>query len=64
MKDLNQFCNVYLKLEFISFKLIPIETSLWHHNRQHATSREVSKGTIVVKLFLCLFIRTEDICTM
>ena len=50
----DQFYNVYLKLWFISFKLMPIDTSLWCHSHQHATSRDVSNDTIVVEHFSCV----------
>ena len=54
IQDSDQICNAYLKLWFISFELMPIETSLWHHNHQHATSRYASKGTIVMKHVSCV----------
>ena len=54
MQDSTQFCSVYLKLWFISFTPMPVETSLWRHNHQHATSRDASKGIIVVKHFSCV----------
>ena len=54
MKNSDQFCNVYLKLRFISFKMMPVETSLWLHTHQHATSRDTYKGTIVMKYFSCV----------
>ena len=47
----DKFYNIFLKLRLITFKLMPIETSLWRHNYQHATSRNVSNDTIVVKHF-------------
>ena len=33
---------------------MPIETSLLRHNHQHATSLDMSNGTVVVKRFSCV----------
>ena len=62
MKNSDQFCNVYLKLWFISFKLMPVEMSLWRHPHQHATSRDEYKGTIAMKYFSCIISSELKIC--
>ena len=56
MQDSDQFGNAYLKIWFISFKLMTTETSLWRHNHQYATLFDATKGTIVMKYF---FISSE-----
>ena len=51
MRDSDQFCNVCLKLWFISFTLMPIETILWRHNHQHATHVTRLKAPLLWNIF-------------
>ena len=53
MQDSCQFLNFIWNHDLVASNWC-VEMNMWHHNHQHATSRDASKGTIILKYFSCI----------
>ena len=48
---LSKFCDVHIEIKYISSNWMLFEKHLWRHRLWHVTSRDISKGVIVVNRF-------------
>ena len=51
VRILSKFCDVYIEIKYISSNWMLLEKQLWRHSPWHVTSRDISKGVIVVNRF-------------
>ena len=51
VRILSKFCDVHIKIKYIISNWMLFEKHLWRHSLWHVTSRDISKGVIVVSRF-------------
>ena len=51
VRILSKFCDVHSEIKYISSNWMLFETQSWRHNLWHVTSRDITKGDIVVNRF-------------